>query len=66
MLPYVGAFAAILIIVLAVVIDFFWMDMDRKRWGWIRNWSKFQKVLFFSGFIAVTGIIYIGLSLEYL
>ncbi|UOR12903.1 hypothetical protein [Halobacillus amylolyticus] len=61
-----GSFAALLIILLAAVVDFFWIDVDRKRWGWMKNWSKFHKVLFFSGFIAVSIIIYVGLSLEYI
>ncbi|MFB4166839.1 hypothetical protein [Virgibacillus sp. JSM 102003] len=61
-----GAFASISIILLAVIIDFFLMDVDRKRWGWMKNWSRFHKILFFLGFIAITSIIYIGLSLEYL
>ncbi|WP_163528842.1 hypothetical protein [Halobacillus ihumii] len=61
-----GAFSAFLLIIVAVVVDFFWIDVDRKRWGWMKNWSKFNKVLFFSGFIAVSLIIYVGVSLEYL
>ncbi|WP_079526098.1 hypothetical protein [Halobacillus hunanensis] len=60
-----GAFSAFLLIIVAVTVDFFWVDVDRKRWGWMKNWSKFNKVLFFSGFIAVSLIIYVGISLEY-
>jgi hypothetical protein len=40
----------LLIIVLAVIMDYFWFDVDKKRWGWMKNWSKFKKVLFFSSF----------------
>ncbi|GAB3063177.1 hypothetical protein GCM10027286_28380 [Virgibacillus ainsalahensis] len=61
-----GIFAAFLVIVLTVIVDFLWLDVDRKRWGWMKNWTKFQKGLFFSGFIAVSVLIYVGLSLEYL
>ncbi|MFD2924774.1 hypothetical protein [Halobacillus naozhouensis] len=61
-----GTFSAFLLIVLAVLVDFFWIDVNRKRWGWMKNWSKFHKVMFFSGFIAVSLIIYVGLSLEYI
>ncbi|WP_449354293.1 hypothetical protein ACUL41_13605 [Virgibacillus natechei] len=55
-------FAVILIVVLAVIVDVFWFDIDRKRWGWMKNWSNLNKTLFFSGFIVVSGLIYVGLS----
>ncbi|MDL4839430.1 hypothetical protein [Aquibacillus rhizosphaerae] len=61
-----GPFIAMLIIAVAVVADFFWFDIDRKRWGWMKNWSSRQKVLFFSGFAIVISLVYIGLSAEYL
>ncbi|MBY7142780.1 hypothetical protein KFZ56_06830 [Virgibacillus sp. NKC19-3] len=57
-----ASFAVILIIVLAVILDVCWFDVDRKRWGWMKNWSKLNKVLFLSGFIVVSGLIYFGLS----
>ncbi|WP_254854011.1 hypothetical protein [Halobacillus salinus] len=53
---------AIVIIVGAVVIDFLWLDRDRKRWGWMKSWSTFHKVLFFAGFFVVSTCIYLGLS----
>jgi hypothetical protein len=56
----------LLIIVLAVIIDCFWFDVDKKRWGWMKNWSNLQKVLFFSGFVVVSVAIYFGLILEFL
>ncbi|UJL47349.1 hypothetical protein KFZ58_05505 [Virgibacillus sp. NKC19-16] len=55
-------FAVILIVVLAVIVDVFWLDIYRKRWGWMKNWSNLNKALFFSGFIIVSGLIYFGLS----
>lgn len=61
-----GAFTVLMFVVSAVVVDFFWLDVDRKRWGWIKNWSRFQKGLFFSGFIIVSVLIYVGLSLEFI
>ncbi len=61
-----STFAALIVIVLAVIVDFFWLDVDRKRWGWMKHWTKFQKGLFFSGFIVVTILIYAGFSLEFL
>ncbi|MGP4070343.1 hypothetical protein [Halobacillus sp. B29] len=59
-----GAFGALVIVVVAVVVDFFWLDVDQKRWGWMKSWTKFQKGLFFSGFAIVSVLIYVGLSLE--
>ncbi|MBP1970542.1 hypothetical protein J2Z83_002663 [Virgibacillus natechei] len=55
-------FAVVLIVVLAVIVDVFWFDIDRKRWGWMKNWSNLNKILFFLGFIVVSGVIYLGLS----
>lgn len=52
----------IFIITLAVLIDFFWLDTERKRWGWMKSWSKLQKTLFFLAFILASGLIYIGLD----
>ncbi|WP_071393346.1 hypothetical protein [Bacillus tuaregi] len=37
------------IIVVAVLADYFWLDKDRKRWGWMNNWPKLNKRLFLSG-----------------
>lgn len=53
----------LLIIVLAVIFDSFLFDVDKKRWGWMKNWSNLQKVLFFSGFVVASALIYFGLSL---
>lgn len=55
-------FTVVLIVILAVIVDVFWFDIDRKRWGWMKNWSNLNKILFFSGFIVVSGVIYFGLS----
>ncbi|SHM44715.1 hypothetical protein [Gracilibacillus kekensis] len=60
-----STFAAIIIIVLAVLVDYFWLDYDKKRWGWMKKWSKRNKGLLFIGFIFATGLIYFGLSLSY-
>lgn len=64
---YVSLFS-FLIIILTVVLDFYWLDRDRKRWGWMNNWSNKNKALFFIGFIAVSSLIYLyfGLSIKHL
>ncbi|MBT2218100.1 hypothetical protein KK120_20055 [Virgibacillus dakarensis] len=61
-----SSFIVIFIIVLAVIADFFWFDVDKKRWGWMKNWSNFKKFIFFSGFVVASVIIYFGLSLEFI
>ncbi|MEC1779867.1 hypothetical protein [Schinkia azotoformans] len=45
-----GPFLAFLLIILTLVIDFCWLDKDRKRWGWMKDWSNRNKALFFIGF----------------
>jgi hypothetical protein len=44
------------------VIDFYYFDHTRKRWGWMKSWSKLRKGLFFSGFLAAALFIYLGIS----
>lgn len=56
----------VLVILLTVVVDYFWLDANRKRWGWMENWSKLNKSIFFFGFVAVSLLIYLVLSGEYL
>ena len=56
----------LLIIVLAVIMDYFLFDVDKKGWGWMKNWSNFKKAMFFSSFVVASVVIYFGLSLEFL
>ncbi|SFF66746.1 hypothetical protein SAMN05216353_1052 [Halobacillus alkaliphilus] len=53
---------ALFVIVLAVVLDFFWFDVDRKRWGWMKKWTKVQRAIFLTGLIFLTFLIYLGMS----
>ncbi|MCP3738036.1 hypothetical protein, partial [Rossellomorea sp. BNER] len=62
----VGSFLVFLIIILTVIADYYWFDTDRKRWGWMKNWSNPNKVIFFSGFTIVSSLIYLALSIKYL
>ena len=55
----------LLIIVLAVITDYFLFDVDKKRWVWMKNWSNLHKALFFSGFVVSSVVIYYGLSLKF-
>lgn len=61
-----GLFAVFVVIVGAVIVDFLWFDVERKRWGWMKNWSKRNRILFFSSFALVFFFIYLGLSFEYI
>ena len=56
----------VIIILLSVVLDYMWFDHDRKRWGWMKHWTRMQKTLFLSSFFIAALVIYIGLSLDYL
>ncbi|MFE8699777.1 hypothetical protein ACFYKX_03970 [Cytobacillus sp. FJAT-54145] len=60
-----NSFLIFLILILTVVIDYYWLDTDLKRWGWMKKRSKRNKVLFSTGFIAISGLIYLGLSIKY-
>ncbi|HEO8419255.1 hypothetical protein [Niallia sp. FSL W8-0635] len=55
----------IMIIGLAVLIDCFWLDVNKKRWGWMKNWNSLRKGIFFSGFIIVSVLIYVAISAVY-
>ena len=55
----------LLIIVLAVIADYFLFDVDKKRWECMKNGLNLQKVLFFSGFVVSSVVIYFGLSLRF-
>ncbi|CAM3931031.1 Transmembrane protein [Alkalicoccus chagannorensis] len=61
-----GTLAAVLIIFAAVLIDFYWLDRDKKRWGWMSHWSNYQKAGFFSAFLLLSAIAYTVLSLSFL
>lgn len=54
-----------IIIGLVVLRDCFWLDRNKSRWGWMKNWSSFGKGLFFSVFIIISMLIYVGLSVVY-
>ncbi len=58
-------FGVFLIIVLTVLVDYFLLDVNKKRWGWMKNWTNLSKGLFFTGFIIASVLIYIRLSNKY-
>jgi len=58
-------FGVFLIIVLTVLVDYFLLDVNKKRWGWMKTWTNLSKGFLFVGFIIVSVLIYIGLSNKY-
>ncbi|MFI8708423.1 hypothetical protein ACIGHG_15325 [Bacillus sp. NPDC077411] len=54
-----------LLILLAVLADYYWLDMDSKRWGWFKKTSKKQKAIFFTFVLLLTFIVYILIDIEY-
>ncbi|MEH6944725.1 hypothetical protein [Bacillus sp. JJ722] len=61
-----GLFATLIIIILVVMADVFMFDKDRKRWGWMKEWNNFQKLIFFAIFIIVSCAIYFLISAKYI
>jgi len=37
-----------ILILLFLLVDYYWLDIDTKRWGWFKNRSKKQKTIFFT------------------
>jgi hypothetical protein len=52
------------ILILTILIDYFWIDMERKRWGWLKSSSKRTKIIFFSIFIVISIVIYLGITID--
>lgn len=40
----------LVIIFVALIVDFLWLDMESKRWKWLKSQSKPQQILFFTSF----------------
>jgi len=61
-----NSFFVYLIIILAVAGDFFLLDRNRKRWGWMDKWSSKGKILFFAVILLSSVVVYFGLSVKYI
>ena len=61
-----GILATLIIIILVVIADVFMFDKDRKRWGWMKEWTIVQKLIFFTIFIIVSFAIYFFISAKYI
>ncbi|MEK4029170.1 MULTISPECIES: hypothetical protein [Bacillaceae] len=48
----------VIVIIGALMIDFFWLDVESKRWKWLKNRSKPQQVLFFVFFMSSSLVLY--------
>ncbi len=56
---------ALVILALALLVDYFYIDRDKRRWGWLKNRSKHSKCLILTMFVVVLFFIYLGISSEY-
>lgn len=54
----------VVILIVALILDFFWLDASRKRWGWMKGWSNFNKTLFISGVLIAILLIYIRMGVS--
>ncbi|WP_010096939.1 hypothetical protein [Ornithinibacillus scapharcae] len=61
-----GPILVLILIILTVIIDVYWLDRDSKRWGWVKNWSNRNKAILLIGFIVISGLVYLGLSSKFL
>lgn len=53
---------ALVLIFMFVIGDFLWLDQDNKRWGWLKNWPKSAKIVFFSSFGGILFAFYVVVS----
>lgn len=61
-----SSFLVFFIVFLAVIVDFCWLDKNRKRWGWMNSWTKRGKVFFFVGFLGISVFVYVTMGVTYL
>ncbi|RJS59163.1 hypothetical protein [Bacillus sp. PK3_68] len=53
-----GFVTFIAVVLAALIVDFFWLDIENKRWKWLKGRSKPQQVLFFAFFMGASAILY--------
>ncbi|GLY09669.1 hypothetical protein ACP2W0_17420 [Pseudobacillus badius] len=56
----------IAIVLVAIIVDFFWLDIENKRWNWLKNRSVSQQVLFFAFFLGASMILYYVFGYKFL
>ncbi|MEK5107051.1 hypothetical protein MHI57_09765 [Cytobacillus sp. FSL K6-0129] len=56
----------LVIIFVALIVDFLWLDMESKRWKWLKSQSKPQQILFFTSFLGASMILYFLFGLKFL
>lgn len=60
-----GLVTFLVIIIVASIVDFLWLDTESKRWNWLKNRSKSQQILFFLIFIGASSTLYILFGLKF-
>ncbi|MCM3442524.1 hypothetical protein M3683_16835 [Metabacillus halosaccharovorans] len=61
-----GFVTFLVVILVASIVDFLWLDTESKRWNWLKNRSKRQQLLFFLFFIGASSILYILFGIKFL
>ncbi len=61
-----SAYTAGIIILIVVLGEYYYLKHDVKRWGWMKNWSNFQRNVFTTLIMGTTILFYIVISLKYL
>ncbi|MFD1018586.1 hypothetical protein [Thalassobacillus hwangdonensis] len=56
----------LIVIIGAAFADYFWFDVNRSRWGWMKGWRRRTRLFVSIGLIMIMALIYIGLGAEYL
>lgn len=63
---FLGFIAFIAVVLVALIVDFFWLDMESKRWKWLKNRPKSQQFIFFAFFMGASAILYFLFGYKFL
>lgn len=55
----------IVILLITLLVDYFWLDINRKRWGWFKNSSKRTRVIIFSLLLLAIFAMYLSGNTHY-
>lgn len=57
-----GWIAVTVLVLVSIIVDVLWFDIERKRWSWLNNRTKLQLAVFLGVFSVVSGVIYYVMS----
>ncbi|MGM9988000.1 MAG: hypothetical protein ACI35O_12335 [Bacillaceae bacterium] len=55
----------LLIVLLAAVADYYWLDQESKRWNWFKNLSIKSRIAITSGFLILSVVVYLVMGKNY-